>query len=428
MSINIGERIRHLRIYRNMSQSELVEGICSVAYLSRIENGKAKPSNQFLEKISNRLNISFEMLKKQNTDVLQENIEELLIKVEEENKVLSEEEKSFFKMVLLEFLDPQLLIRVFTVLFYELVEGRSMHDADLLYESYVNLIDVNSALKLKDQKEQTVYFRLHSTLGKYFYFKQNFNRADYHYSISETLISDKNALESAKLYYNLSLVKQRILKDNTVALYYSEKSYDIFQKQNDFENMVNVLITMAVQYHLISEYDKSLKLLNDAERHLENIHSKDRQALLTMITYNIGIVYQKLKEYEQAIYYLNKSSDSTENKIHRIYILKGLLEIKLEKKEWREVKNLLDETLTLVNEYKLTYIEVELYLIKALVYKERGEDLNYEKTIKHAIERAELESYSILIRNMATELANYYYELRLYKKASDYYLLALNNS
>lgn len=428
MSINIGERIRHLRIYRNMSQSELVEGICSVAYLSRVENGKAKPSNKFLEKISIRLNISFEVLKKQNTDVLQENIEELLIKVEEENRVLSEEEKSFFKMALLEFLDPQVLIRVFIVLLYELVEERSMRDADLLYESYINLIDVNDTLKQKNQKEQKVYFRLHSTLGKYFYFKQNFNKADYHYSISESLISDKNAIESAKLYYNLSLVKQRILKDNTLALYYSEKAYDIFQGQNNFENMVNVLITMAVQYQLISEYDKSLKLLNDAETYLENIHSKDKHALLTMITYNIGIVYQKLKEYDQAIFYLNKSSDSTENKIHKTYILKGLLEIKLEKKDWREVKSLLDETFTLVNEYKLTYIEVELYLIKALVYKERGEDLNFEKTIKYAIERAELEGYSILIRKMAIELANYYYELRLYKKSSDYYFLALRNS
>jgi transcriptional regulator with XRE-family HTH domain len=428
MSISIGERIRHLRIYRKMSQSELVEGICSVAYLSKIENGKAKPSNQFLQKVSVKLNIRFEMLKNQNEDGFQKELETILFRVEEQNKALSEEEESLLKMALLEFIPSQLLIRVFTVLLKELVEKKSMSEADKLYETYYKLIDDTDKIELDHPYEQKSHLRLHNALGKYLYVKQNFNQADYHYSISEKLINDNKNIESAKLYYNISLVKQRILEDKTIALFYCQKSYDIFQRENDAANLVKVLITMGVQYHLLAKYESSLTSLQDAEKHLEALPSNSKQVFLPMITYNMGRVYHKLEDYEKATLYYNKSLGITENEVQKSYILKSLLEIKLKKKEWVSVKELLDETFTLVNKNKLVHMEIELLSVKAKVFEKRGDDLNYEKSIKYAIERADSEGYSPLVKEMAEELANYYFDLRLYKKASEYYFLALNNS
>ncbi|WP_164218617.1 helix-turn-helix transcriptional regulator [Virgibacillus sp. YIM 98842] len=429
MSISIGERIRHLRIYRKMSQSELVEGICSVAYLSKIENGKAKPSNQFLEKVSVKLNIEFEMLKNQNDDGFQEEIETILFKMEEQSKALSQEEESLLKMALLEFIPTQLLVRVFTTLFKELVEKKSMIEANKLYDSYYKkLMNETEDLEVESQSEQKNYLALHNVLGKYFYVQQNFNQSDYHYSISETLISDSKDIESAKLYYNISLVKQRILEDKTLALFYSKRSYEIFRRENDLDNLVRVLITMGVQYHLLSKYDFSLKSLREAQKHLEEFQSKSRQVFLPMITYNMGRVYQKLEEYEEAILYYNKSLACTESEVQKCYILKGMLEIRLKKKEWPTVKKLLDETFTLVNKNKLTHMEIELHSIKSKVFKNRGDHFNYEKTIKYAIECAVSEGYTPLIKEMAEELADYYFELRLYKKSSEYYFLALSNS
>lgn len=412
-----------------MSQSELVEGICSVAYLSKIENGKAKPSTQFLKKISVKLNIGFEMLKNQNDDGFQEEIKTILFKMEEQNKSLSEEEESLLKMALLEFIPTQLLVRVFTTLFKELVEKKSMTEANELYDSYYKkLINETEDLEVESQSEQKNYLELHNALGKYFYVQQNFNQSDYHYSISETLISDSKDIESAKLYYNISLVKQRILEDKTLALFYAKKSYEIFRRENDLDNLVRVLITMGVQYHLLSKYDFSLKSLKEAQNYLVEFQSKSRQVFLPMITYNMGRVYQKLEKYEEAISYYNKSLACSESDVQKCYILKGLLEIRLKKKEWPTVKKLLDETFTLVNKNKLTHMEIELHSIKAKVFKNRGDHFNYEKTIKYAIECAVSEGYTPLIKEMAEELADYYFELRLYKKSSEYYFLALSNS
>lgn len=57
MEIGIGKMVKWFREKMNLTQSELAEGIISVSYLSRIENGLTEPSKQILELLSKKLNI-----------------------------------------------------------------------------------------------------------------------------------------------------------------------------------------------------------------------------------------------------------------------------------------------------------------------------------------------------------------------------------
>ena len=66
--------------------------------------------------------------------------------------------------------------------------------------------------------------------------------------------------------------------------------------------------------------------------------------------------------------------------------------------------------------------------IKANIFKERGDDFNYEIYIKDAIEKAESIGFQLLVKDMAKELGDYYYNNRFYKKAARYYALALINT
>jgi HTH-type transcriptional regulator, quorum sensing regulator NprR len=50
-----GEKIRYFRKTQNISQQELADGICSVSYLSKIENGQAVASEEIIMFLSNRL-------------------------------------------------------------------------------------------------------------------------------------------------------------------------------------------------------------------------------------------------------------------------------------------------------------------------------------------------------------------------------------
>lgn len=60
--IAVGAKIKELRLSKNMSRSELAEGICSVSHISRIETGSRSPNSQILRHISNRLGISADIL------------------------------------------------------------------------------------------------------------------------------------------------------------------------------------------------------------------------------------------------------------------------------------------------------------------------------------------------------------------------------
>ena len=46
--MNIGERIRQIRIHKEFTQGSSIR-VCSITYLSRIENGQIKPSNSVLK-------------------------------------------------------------------------------------------------------------------------------------------------------------------------------------------------------------------------------------------------------------------------------------------------------------------------------------------------------------------------------------------
>lgn len=76
--MKLGERIRQIRIHREMTQGELVKGICSITYLSRIENGQIKPSQSFLQKVAKKLDIDVNHLIKVNMHSAEETISNIV--------------------------------------------------------------------------------------------------------------------------------------------------------------------------------------------------------------------------------------------------------------------------------------------------------------------------------------------------------------
>jgi len=57
---NIGAIIRGARLERKLTQGEVAKGICSVSYLSKIENGMYDTSNLYVQEIMQRMNIKVE--------------------------------------------------------------------------------------------------------------------------------------------------------------------------------------------------------------------------------------------------------------------------------------------------------------------------------------------------------------------------------
>lgn len=59
---NIGEQIKFYREKMGLSRTELAKGICSVSYISRIENGTRIPNSMILRQLTNRLGLPSELI------------------------------------------------------------------------------------------------------------------------------------------------------------------------------------------------------------------------------------------------------------------------------------------------------------------------------------------------------------------------------
>ncbi|PAT01151.1 hypothetical protein CI105_07865, partial [Candidatus Izimaplasma bacterium ZiA1] len=55
---DIGSFIKKQRIIKDVTQEKLSEGICSISYLSKIENNQIIPNHYLVKKIFERLNVN----------------------------------------------------------------------------------------------------------------------------------------------------------------------------------------------------------------------------------------------------------------------------------------------------------------------------------------------------------------------------------
>ncbi|WP_001165453.1 helix-turn-helix domain-containing protein, partial [Bacillus cereus] len=115
--MQIGENIRQIRIHKGMTQGELVSGICSIAYLSRIETGQIKPSSSFLQKVSLKLNVDWDFL----IEGKNEGIESSILKICEtykQDESISETELSSLELYVRDTDSIPLLLKIYGVLIY----------------------------------------------------------------------------------------------------------------------------------------------------------------------------------------------------------------------------------------------------------------------------------------------------------------------
>lgn len=148
-----------------------------------------------------------------------------------------------------------------------------------------------------------------------------------------------------------------------------------------------------------------------------------------MVEYNYGRVFQGLKEYEKAIHHFNNTleiNESLHQHMDKIYALRSLIEIYLELKEWEQVDKYMSTALQIVETYDISSIQVEIYMYKAQILKTRGDYYSYEKEMQNTIQLGIDKNQYVRTKQLATELGDYYYDIRAYKQSAKYYKTALN--
>ena len=417
--MEIGERIRQVRIHKGLTQTDLIKGICSNTYISKIESGKSKPSYSFILKIAKVLEVDSDFLL--NTNM--KNIEPDVHRIYEtyiQTKQIDSQDLALLKLHAKENHSNSTLIKIYYVLI-SYYTNHNIKEAKRLVEQAKNII---SPYHKTTENELSYYF---DSLSKYFYYSKNYSEALLYADLHINSLNQEEApLQEAKAYFNLAMIRTKIDVDLELARIYNKKALLIFKREEFKAGIGNALSQLAIQYHRNELFDEALEVLNELSDFTQD-YNTDYYA--PILEYNYGRVYQKRGDYEQAIkHYFNsmKYDENADREEHTIFAVKCLAEISIQQKNWEEANKYLQKGFTLTDSFNFPNVYIQLLHLRAQIYKVRFDFPAYEKELQQAIHLAQEGKYPLLIKEISIELANHYNDARAYKMAAKYYQVALS--
>ncbi|MEI5907415.1 helix-turn-helix domain-containing protein [Bacillus spongiae] len=292
MDLDIGQIIKYNRKLCNLTQEQLCEGICSVTHMSKIENNVTHVSDEVVQMIFKRLNIS-----------------------------IDSEEKKF----------KELKSQLFS--FYKALEYKNRNQIDSLYKTLKNAENFIKQTNLYPMYQvcKVKYFFYHGDIktGERLLKILERNMSKFHPKIQNyifhlfgiyylLMMKNESALkylkttseeyreESEEYFYHLALVYSN-LGYTSLSSYYSEKAIKSFKDHNNFERVFDAEFTKIIQLNVSSiderEFiiEKYLDLLEVIEQY------NPEHPMRARIFHNLGYEYLQNKQYEVARVYFEKS-------------------------------------------------------------------------------------------------------------------------
>ncbi|MCF6139367.1 tetratricopeptide repeat protein [Pseudalkalibacillus berkeleyi] len=413
----IGQRIRYYRKTKSLTQEELAKGICSVSYLSKIENGDAKSSDDVIQLLCERLGISPES---QELDVnfiglLNEWNYYLTLRKSKEAKEIYlkiEDQIPFIE-------DPNIILRYKLFLTRQYLTEKKAEDAYNLLKDLKKYKDIDFDSSLK--------FYHYFILGLYNYITYDYRESiDYFYKAEPYLVQTPlTEVEIATFYYNIALTLTH-LTHNTSVISYANKALNIFDKDYHFTRSSDCQILLGIVNRRIKNYSQSEYHFSQALKFAESFNDSKG---LSVIYHNLGYVHSSKGDGKKAIEFYHKSIKIKEKiKDQSIHITYYLIA--------QEYFNLGEPTSSSMWLEK-TFNNLEKnpdkeYLIHYKVLKYRLDNdhgKEYEQFIKkEAIPFFQEQNILERVCEYATLLAEYYFNNSQYKSSSEYYKLALEAS
>ncbi|MGG4557939.1 helix-turn-helix domain-containing protein [Bacillus toyonensis] len=384
----IGKQVFYKRLQQKMTQEELCQGICSVSYLSKIENGKIEASEEILQLLCARLEIAV-------TD---------LRDVEEDVKGKLDE-----WLNALVHLDKQQVERI-----YEELQGEMKHVLDFEIINYYKLLYTRYLMMKRDlpavEEELDGLKKVYKKYSPFQKMLYTYNKAllysvqyKYTQALEYLLKTESMAKElgyyETGIYYNLALTYSQMEIDH-MTLYFANVALEGFKSEYKFRNIINCKFLIAFSYTRKKQYNEAMEIYNHIIREATSFADKDN--ILSIALNNIGYLYYRQKNY--AKYELSLQC-----------IQLGELE---EAAEWIE-KGILAAR-------KDERYKGMLYLLLNLRYKYFEERDLYKKFLEtEVVPFFKTEENIKDLKKVYLELAEYLEECSDFKESNRYYKLAI---
>lgn len=411
---NLGHVIKLERIKKNMKQITLAKGICTPSYLSKIENNSIVPSQEVVNLLLARLeitiskdsnlddesyleyirNIYFEAIMYKNRSLTLEKLEEILAEQYLFNDVTN-------------YYTYQLMVFRLSLIVYDL----KPEEGDL----------VPSLTEMSSNFDDYQSFLFHANVGIYYSLKADYaSSLDYLEKANEyfqKITTDK--WEEADFYYLMAhsyYVHQRWV----IAVEYIQKSLEFFK--NGFYNnrVVECYLILSAAQNKSHKTEEAVENLILAKRIATQLNLSEH---LHTITHNLGTFSSTKEDHEKAISYFKESLEMRTDNNQKKNPIFSLIKEYSKLGQPQEVVKWASQG--------LEYIQSELddsltnFYHHFSVYKSRNSGFeDFEKITISAIQFfKEIKDYRYA-QKYSLFLAEYFKADTKYKKAAKYYALS----
>ncbi|WP_079478731.1 helix-turn-helix transcriptional regulator [Halobacillus salinus] len=302
----IGNKINYHRRAKNLTQEELVHGICSTSYLSKVENNVLEPSEEILQLLFERLNIDARHEGKDSIHRLLERMEDWYATIREAD--FPNAEPLYWEL-------------------QEQVEQISNPQVRLAFSIYSFRYHL---LRYDEQTAEQLHATLHSHLSQlspewsylfytfninYYYIKQNYTKAlEYAEKALDMARMHPIEIQPETLYFQaLAHVKQ---KNDTAAKYEAERALELFTRQGNLKMCVGAYIVLGICLNRMKRREEAKKFYLSALKLANNLDLKNDCAY---ISHNPGYIESQAGNHPEAIRHFKESIElKRKNGIRRV--------------------------------------------------------------------------------------------------------------
>ncbi|MDW0112972.1 helix-turn-helix domain-containing protein [Sporosarcina saromensis] len=278
--------LRLERLRQNIKQEELAKGICSTSYLSKIENGKAEPSDEILQLLFDRLNFPFPNLQ------AEDHLEELNNQFK---KIIDQRDRESAQLMLKE-MDTISSVNNTSIDFL-LIQTRL-----LMFEEQTSSIVENNLSLLKSVEKdlssrQKFYYSL--VQGLYEYNDNHFSNSLKFFNEAENLCLQfpVDDWEKSELHYVLSLASLSDYR-NITAIEYAQYALDYFNSKMLLSRSISCLIIIGLAKKRIGQIEEAVITFREA---MELLSDNDASIHLALIEHNLGLCYSLIGDKKKAL-------------------------------------------------------------------------------------------------------------------------------
>ncbi|MFS0752078.1 helix-turn-helix domain-containing protein [Oceanobacillus sp. 1P07AA] len=360
MDNRIGQIIKHYRLQANMTQADLADGLISVSYLSKIENGNQIPPRDIAELLSKRLDIPVELLnqsKDKDNKLIEDWIDYLL--EEDVDNAVNMYENNIKQILEITHSTINIPIELHKFRYFLL-----LHDLDQALQQYQHL---NMQSKKFSNMELYYWYKYSGIFWdlKEYHPRalQLFLKAEKH--MDEFVLHEQK--EQTDLYYRLATAASSS-KDLHNVYHYNKKALDLFRSRYLLEECSESHLLFSNYFRQVHNYKQAWKCTEVAEDIASKINCP---TLLAKCNESYGSIEIDQHHYQTGIDYLLKSYELCIhcNMEQKIGLILKLIKVYYIHNSHTEVSKWLEQVLLSVQEFYGNKINKQTLDVKMLEHR-----------------------------------------------------------